>query len=174
MTEPEPYRCSSALPVIVLTRPEAQPDADWQELDRGPGVFHVPEGHVVRVRLKSIDDAGLYALAAELQDVEPLRFLDLAENRNVTNDGLKHLRGLKQLTGLNLSSCSITGAGLEHLRPLTRLAHLNLSYCNRLSDRALKTIESLRPVTFVDLQGCLSITKAAFARVRRRDLTINR
>ena len=166
-------RFSSTQPVIVLTRP-VEGDAEWQELDRGPGYFAVPDGHEVRVRIKSINDADLYELIQELRDVEDLHFLDLSENRNVTNEGLKHLRLLPQLTGLNLSSCSITNSGLEHLRELPRLASLNLSFCNKLTDAALKTLEAMKRLTYVDLQGCLSITKAGVARVRRRDLEIYR
>lgn len=166
-------RFSSSQPVIVLTRP-ASGDVDWQEIDRGPGYFTVPPGHEIRVRIKSINDADLYELIQELRDVEDLRFLDLAENRNVTNEGLKYLRLLPQLTGLNLSSCSITNTGLEHLRELPRLSSLYLSYCNKLTDAALKTLESMKRLTYVDIQGCLSITKAGLARVRRRDLNIHR
>ena len=90
---------SSTLPIIVYTRPEGS-DIDWLELDRGPGYFHVPEGHEVRVRIKSIGDEELILLVEELKDVDALRFLDLSENRNVTNTGLIRLQGLQQLPGL--------------------------------------------------------------------------
>lgn len=173
MSEDTPSRFSSALPVIVLTRLAGQ-QSDWQEFDRGPGYFTVPAGQEIRVKIKGIADSDLIDLARELQGVEMLRFLDLAENRNVTNDGLKHLRGLTQLTGMNLSSCSITSLGIEHLRALTRLEHLNLSFCNRLTDPALKTLEAMRSLTYVDLQGCLSITNGGLARIRRKNLKIYR
>ncbi len=163
---------SSALPITVLTRPSA--DVDWLELDQGPGYFHVPQGHEVRVRIKSIGDSELIELVQELRDVEELRFLDLSENRNVTNEGLKHLRHLPQLTGLNLSSCSITTTGLDHLLNLPYLSHLNLSYCNKLTEAAMKKLESMKRLSYVDLTGVLNIGTAAMARVRRRDLTINR
>lgn len=164
---------SSRLPIIVLTRPEGS-DEDWQELDRGPGYFWVPEGHEVRVRIKSIGDDDLPPLIEELQDVEQLRFLDLSENRNVTNAGLARLRGLPQLTGLNLSSVSITNPGLSSLKELPRLTYLDLSYCNRLSDDALKILEGIHQLTYVNMLGCLSVTRAGITRVRRRLLTINR
>lgn len=169
----EPVRFSSSMPVIILTR-LAGADQDWQELDRGPGYFEIPAGHEVRVRIKGIGDQDLQSLVLELQDVEPLRFLDLAENRNVTNDGMPRLRGLPQLTGLNLSSCSITNIGLESLRDLRHLEYLDLSYCHRLTDAALKTLESMRRLVFVSLLGCLSITKAGLARIRRKSLKIYR
>ena len=162
------------MPVIVYIRPAGQPKADWQELDRGPGYFSIPPGSEVRVRIKSIGDADLPLLVRELQDVAPLRYLDLSENRNITNEGMPRLKPLTQLTGLNLSSCSITSRGLEPLRSLTNLETLILSFCNRLTDEALKHLEAMRSLTYVDLQGCLSITKGGLARIRRRDLEIYR
>ncbi len=173
MAEEGPTRFSSSLPIIIFSRPAGE-DVDWQEVDRGPGYFAVPGGHEIRVRLKSIDDADLAGLVSELQGVQALHFLDLSENRNVTNDGLVKLKALPQLTGLNLSSCSITNTGLEHLRGLPRLEYLNLSYCRSLSDPALKTLEAMKNLSFVDLLGCLSITNGGLARVRRRSLTIHR
>jgi hypothetical protein len=160
------------MPVIVLTRP-SDTSLDWQELDRGPGYFTVPAGHEVRVRIKGIRDSDLPALVSELQDIEALRFLDLSENRNVTNDGLPRLRGLPQLTGLNLSSCTITDSGLVYLRDLRRLEFLDLSYCNRLTDGALKTLESMRSLVYVSLLGCLGISNGGLARIRRKSLVIN-
>ncbi len=176
MTESEanPTHFSSTYPVMVLSRPEGFPDLDWLEVDQGPGYFTVPDGYVIRVRIKSIGDEDLAGLVQELEPVEALRFLDLSENRNVTNAGLARLKALPQITGLNLSSCSITSTGLRHLSSLPNLAYLNLSFCNRLTDAALKILEAQRNITYVDLQGCLSITTGGVSRVRRRDLTIYR
>lgn len=174
MTEEESLiRFSSTLPIIIFSRP-AGSDIDWQEVDRGPGYFSIPAGEDIRVKIKGINDADMLELANDLQGVQELRFLDLAENRNVTNEGLVRIKGLTSLTGLNLSSCSITNTGLNHLRELRRLAYLNLSYCSRLSDPALKTLEAMRNLTFVDLQGCLGFTNGGLARIRRRNLTIYR
>lgn len=173
MSEDTSTRFSSTLPVIILTRPMGQ-TVDWQEFDRGPGFFTVPEDQEIRVRIKGINDDDMPQLARDLQNVAALRFLDLAENRNVTNDGIKYLRSLTQLAGLNLSSCTITSTGFEQLRVLTHLSYLNLSYCNKLKDPVLKTIEGMRNLLFVDLKGCLSITTAGLVRIRRKNLTINR
>lgn len=173
MSEEALTRFSSVLPVIIYSRPEGE-DTDWQEVDRGPGYFSVPAGHEIRVRIKSINDADLAGLVDELQGIPALHFLDLSENRNVTNEGLARLKALPQLTGLNLSSCSISNTGLANLRGLQHLAYLNLSYCNHLSDPALKTLEAMRHLTYVDLQGCLGFTNGGLARMRRRTLTIYR
>jgi hypothetical protein len=165
---------SSELPVIVFTRPADQPDLDWQEIDRGPGYFNIAPGLDVAIKIKSINDQVLGQLVEELKPVEALRYLDLAENRNITNEGLVKLKNLPQLTALNLSSCSITNRGIRHLTDLVNLSRLNLSYCNKLDDPALKTFESMRALTYVDLQGCLGFTKGGLARVRRRSLEIYR
>jgi len=174
MTEDASIRFSSSMPIIVLSRPAGQEGADWQEHDRGPGYFTLPAGYEVRIRIKGIDDRQLFTLAKEMQGVEALHFLDLSENRNVTNEGLQYIKTLTQLTGLNLSSCSITDTGLKHLIEMPRLAYLNLSFCNRLSDPALKYIEANRRLEYVDLQGCLGISKGGLARIRRKNLTIYR
>lgn len=174
MAEDTSIRFSSSMPIIVLSRPEGQPGADWQEVDRGPGYFAIPAGHEARIRIKGIDDQQLLNLVKEMEGVEALHFLDLSENRNVTNLGLQHLKGLPQLTGLNLSSCSITDTGLKHLIDLPHLAYLNLAYCNRLSDPALKYLEANRRLEYIDLQGCLGISKGGLSRVRRKNLTIYR
>jgi hypothetical protein len=172
ISQSDPNHFSSALPIIILTRPSS--DVDWQELDRGPGYFQIPAGHEVRVRMKSIDDEDLADLVKELQNVEALRFLDLSENRNVSDKGLTRLHGLAQLTGMNLSSCGITSAGVEYLRELPHLAYLNLSFCNKLNDQVVKILENMRSLTYVDLQGCLSITNGAVSRIRRRNLVVYR
>jgi hypothetical protein len=173
MTEETQTHFSSSLPILILARPVGT-DIDWQELDRGPGYFSIPPEDEIRVKVKGINDVELAELAGELQGVQGLRFLDLAENRNVTNEGLLRMKGLTQLTGLNLSSCSITNTGLSHLRELKHLTYLNLSFCSRLSDPALKTLEAMRQLTYVDLQGCLGFTNGGFARIRRKNLTIYR
>jgi len=174
MSEEAPARFSSVLPVVILTRPAGQTVIDWQVADQGPGYFDIPPGNEIRVKIKSINDDDLAVLVNELKAVEPLRFLDLSENRNVTNQGLQSLKELRQLTGLNLSSCSITSTGMENLRNLNHLSYLNLSFCSRLTDLSLKTLEAMKNLTYVDLQGCLGLTKGGLARIRRKNLTIYR
>ena len=166
-------RFSSELPVIILTRLAGE-DRDWQEADRGPGYFSLPADQEIRVRIKGINDEELGELVNDLRPVASLRFLDLSENRNVTNEGLSRLKALPQLTGLNLSSCTISNAGLAYLRALPHLAYLNLTYCNHLSDPALKILEAQKSLTFVDLKGCLGFTQRGFSLVRRRNLTLSR
>jgi len=164
---------TTELPIQVLQRPVGS-SADWQDLDGGPGLISLPPGSEFSIRVKSIDNRALAGLVKEIGEMSGLVSLNLSENRNVTNDGVKHLRRLTQLAGLNLSSCTITNAGIEHLRALNRLSYLNLAYCNHLNDLTLKKLEAMKNLIYVDLQGCLSITTAGLVRVRRKNLTIFR
>jgi hypothetical protein len=165
---------SSSFPVIVYQRQSEDPQQDWQEIDRGPGIFHVPPDHEVMVRIKNIDDDILYDLVREIASCPAVTFLNLAENRKVTDDGLESIKPLAQLRGLNLSSCSLNDSGIRHLTALHQLVYLNLSYCNRLTDLALKYLRALSRLTYLDLQGCVKITHAGVAHMRRRELTIHK
>jgi hypothetical protein len=165
---------SSTFPVVVFQRKPDNPMEDWQELDRGPGIFHILPGHEVMVRIKNIDNDILYDLVRELAGCSAVTFLNLAENRKVTDDGLESIKPLSHLKGLNLSSCSLNDAGIRHLTTLHQLVYLNLSYCNRLTDLALKPLRGLTRLTYLDLQGCVKITHAGVAHMRRRELTIHK
>jgi hypothetical protein len=164
---------SSALPVIVYQYLPQQHPAEWRELDTGPGTFHIPPEFQAAVRLKNCGDLELRILAREVAGCPAVTFLHLAENRKVTNAGLEYLKPLRQLTGLNLSSCSLTDEGMLHLTALIQLAHLNLSFCNRLTDVGLRHLRNLRHLTYLDLQGCVKITNGGIARLGKRSLTVH-
>jgi Leucine-rich repeat (LRR) protein len=70
----------------------------------------------------SFGDAGL----AHLKGLTNLSNLNL-DNTKVTNAGLVHLTGLTNLSSLNLRSTHVTDAGLAHLKGLTKLSGLDLS-----------------------------------------------
>ncbi len=166
---------STNFPILVHTRPAGSPHrADWQEFDHGEGLYHLPDGVDVSVRVHNIGDSGLAQLAQDLSGITTLRYLNLSENRKISSEGLKPLRLLPWLTMLNLSSCSLTNAGLENLLLLPRLEWLDITFCNRLSDPALKTLAKLPHLEFLDLQGCVKITHGGIARLRRRNLEIHR
>jgi hypothetical protein len=168
---------SSTLPIQIFIRPAGDPPVDWQEFDRGPGFFHIPSGPSgveVMVRARNIDDIQLRSLVKELAGCPAITFLNLSENRKITELGLDYLRPLVTITGLNLSSCSLNDQGLVHLSALTQLAHLDLSYCNRLTDVCVKHIRALNRLRFLDLQGCVKISNGGISRIARRGLTIHR
>ncbi len=147
---------------------------DWQEFDRGPGYFNVSPEDAVCVRLKSISDEELQTLVGELRDLPTLYSLDLSENRNLSDASLRYLKDLPQLRELNLSSTNISSRGMEHLSELPHLERLILTYCNHMSDAVVKHLRSLNNLEYLDIQRCLSITRAGVNKLERRGLTINR
>lgn len=85
-----------------------------------------------------------------LRDVPELRGLTLDETP-VTNAGLTHVGGLKELRGVTLSSCtSITDAGMRHLRQLTLLNRLNL-YGTPIGDAGLRDLAGLPQLYYLYL-----------------------
>lgn len=83
---------------------------------------------------KKVSDAGL----AHLAGLKQLKVLVL-DGTSVTGPGLAHLRGLGQLELLTLSSTPLTNDGLEHLAALTNLKTLIVSD-TKISDDALRHI----------------------------------
>ena len=168
---------STTLPIVIFCRladQRAQPAQEWQEFDRGPGYFNLTEGQEFMIKVKQIDDADLCQLIKELAGCRMITFLDLAENRKVTDDGLEGLKTLTQLAYLNLSSCDITNSGLDYLLELQRLRVLNLSYCHRLTDIGLRTLKGLPNLVYLDLQGVLKVTTGGLSKIRKAGLTIRR
>jgi hypothetical protein len=158
----------------VYYRQVDKQDADWQELDRGPGYFNIPAGHEVRIRLKSAGDSDLQTLAEEIAGVSAVTSLDLSENRNITDAGIARLKNLTQLRELKLSSCDITYKAIDHMAELPNLISLDLSYCNRLHDSSIKGLNALSQLEFLDLQACMQVTTAGIKRLQRRGLVIRR
>jgi len=168
------FHFSSSLPIVIYCRPTTETMQEWQEFDRGPGYFDLPQGQDVMIKIKQISDDELCELTQELKGCNTVTSLDLAENRKVTDDGLECLKNLSQLVYLNLSSCDITNTGLPYLLELQQLKVLNLSYCHRLTDIGLRTLKGLPHLIYLDLQGVLHITKAGMSKIRKDGLTIHR
>lgn len=168
---------STTLPVMLYSRPAGLPAplsaVEWQEVDRGPGKFQLDEALEYRLRIKTIGDSDLSVLVKELAGLTPISTLDLSENRNITDDGMKALSVLTHLRRLNLSSCSLTNPAMDWVAKLEHLEELDLSYCNRLSDLALKPLRKLSRLQKLNLQGCVKITNGGVAHLRRRGLEIH-
>lgn len=159
----------------ILQRPAGSlPGSDWQELDAGPGILHLPAGGEYAVRARNLDDETLEQLIAEMTGIREIVSLNLAECRNVTNDGIRFLKALPHLIELNLSSCSLTDTGLAELKFLNHLLHLNLSYCNRITNLGLLKLRDLRRLEYLDLQGCVKINRGGLVKVQRRGLVIHK
>lgn len=162
------------LPLTVYLRPFGETTQEWVEFDQGPGRLTIPPQNEIYLRVKNIDDDELYRLVKAVSNLPGLTYLNLAENRKVTDAGLARLVALPGLTRLNLSSCNITNQGLLHLSVLRKLEHLDLSYCNRISDEGLRALKTLNRLTFLDLQRCVKTSLAGIRKIERRGLTIHR
>ncbi len=86
---------------------------------------------------KDLTDDGLH----HIKEVEKLVWLNLA-NTKITDDGLGHLAGIKTLTRLHLEKTNVGDAGLAHLANLENLEYLNL-YGTQVSDEGLHHLKGL-------------------------------
>src|SRR5262249_9719054 len=85
--------------------------------------------------------------------------------RGVTNDGLRHLAGLRELESLDLTGASgVDGRGLALLKGLTRLRYLTLAAID-VGDDGLENFRELPALQFLSLTGTL-ITDAGLAKIR--------
>ncbi len=147
---------------------------DWQEYDRGPGIFSIPEDRLLGVRGQAMNNDSLKQLVQELKDVHSLRYLYLAENRGISDKGILNLQFLPQLEYLNISACDITSDGLAFLLLLPKLSFLDLSYCNRISGKAAQYIQKLPRLTFLNLQGVVKIKTSDLKKFEKKNLEIQR
>ncbi len=168
----ENYHFSTSLPILLLARPAGE--RDWQEFDRGPGYFTLPAELEAGVKIKTINDGELKTLVEDICGLSSLRMLDLAENRNITDEGLKWLKLLSQLTELNLSSCDVTHQGLEYLAGIPRLKRLNLAYCGRINAQAVKAFKRMDKLEYLDLLGCLNFNRSGVTKIERKGLEIHK
>lgn len=161
------------LDLSIYARPLDQPETEWQDYDQGAGIFNLAAGYEYGIRARNIDDDDLAHLCRRLAEIKSVTYLNLAENRKVTDEGAARIAGLPWLTRLNLSSCTIHNSILTNLRPLKKLQYLDLSYCNRLGDDCLRALKFYQNLKYLDLQGCVRITHAGVKRFSRRGLTVH-
>ena len=117
-------------------------DVHWQTI--GPAWFQrLPGARYLPRRLVNIQLLGDKITDVELIFLQPftgLRGLALI-NTSVTDAGLEHLSGLRQLRVLYLEGGSaavgITDAGLVHLKGLTNLEELHIPGLDRITDSGI-------------------------------------
>lgn len=73
---------------------------------------------------------------------EQVKWMDLART-GVTDKGLAHLSGMKNLTRLHLENTGVTDAGLDSLKGLSNLEYLNL-YGTQVSDKGIEKLSGLK------------------------------
>ena len=91
------------------------------------------------------------------EDNPDLEELDLGYCNNITDEGLKHLKGMKKLKKLDLWGCKITDEGLSYLEGLQSLEFLSLWGCKNITDEGLKHLEDME-LKELYLYGCNNIT----------------
>jgi len=96
-----------------------------------------------------ISDAGM----RHLRGLKQLTLLGLYRT-SVTDRGLRSLKGLTQLRWLDLSRSKVTGRGLVHLKGLTRLEELWLHDCGGAVGAGLVHLRGLTRLRLLDIQGC--------------------
>ena len=173
------YIChfSTELDVTLFTIPCENVSSrwlDWQEYDRGPGYFHIPSDYYLGIRAQGLHDAEIRKLAGELQEVENLRYLNLTENRGITNEGMAAVGTLRQLRYLNIGACDINNQGMAFLPNLVNLEYLNLSYCNRITEKTAPYIQKLPKLAYLELQGCIKINTGGLKKFEKKGLTIRK
>lgn len=146
---------------------------NWQEFDKGPGVFFLPDDVYLGIRAQWIDDDQIMQLVQEFSSVPELLYLYLAENRRITNRGMNALADLRQLRYLNISACDITSDGMAFMPSLPNLEHLDMSYCNRITDEAAKYFKNSRKLKYLDVQGVPKINSGGRKKFEHSGLTIH-
>jgi internalin A len=101
--------------------------------------------------VKAIQDLGGRITRDMNAKDKPIVSVDLGSTK-VTDAGLKHLAGLKQLQWLNLTNTKVTDVGLK---PLARLKHLReLDLRNtKVTDAGLKPLAGLKHLRELDLRN---------------------
>lgn len=123
----------------------------------------------------SVSDAGLAALA----QFENLRALDISGLDGITEQGLKHLEGLKGLQQLNLTLFGFSGLkaeSLKHLAGLTELRDLCLTEDPGTIRGGLVHLVRLRQLQRLDLSDCTlgnADLKAVASLTSLRSLSLN-
>jgi hypothetical protein len=101
---------------------------------------------------RKITDAGLAHLKG-FKDLETLELFDTP----VSDEGLVHLKGLRKLTRLSLNRAKgVTDAGMVHLQGLENLTELNL-HETKITDAGLTRLKGLKKLTHLSL-GSTKIT----------------
>jgi hypothetical protein len=130
----------------------------------GPGVVRaLADLHdlaLLRLDGTDITDADLAAIGS----LHRLTYLNLSDNRKISDLGLAHLKGLRKLEGIELARTSVGDEGINHLKGLPHLADLRLNGLN-VGDRTLALVPNWPELRVLELRGS-RITDKGMAHLR--------
>ena len=113
----------------------------------------------------TVTDTALERLKEHLEKLPNLEGLDLGDNTQITDAGLKHIGGLTNLKMLGLQQTQITDTGLVHLKGLTNLETLQLG-STQVTDAGLERLKELTSLQRLTLENNAGITDAGLEHLR--------
>ena len=122
----KPKRPAATAPKPVVkaaTKPSGEADAIARLKALGATIEDSMWGdYAVILRGEDITDDDL----AALEHLPRVTWLDISQNKRITDEGLKHLKGLKKLETLYVYGTQVSDAGLVHLEGLPALEELSV------------------------------------------------
>jgi hypothetical protein len=122
----------------------------------------LPRLDTLNLQGTQVGDEGLKAIGQMRQ----LGYLSLSPvyPAKVTDAGLEHLRGLRQLNHLILVSEDITDDGIEHVAVLSNLIYLHLG-STQISDAGIEHLVRLKGLKNLELRDAPAVTDAGLAQL---------
>ena len=157
---------------ITLGQLDALPKLEWLTLDglqkwSTDAALEVSEirslHNFVIVRMPTFTDADV-AVLVQRKDWRRLQFA----LSGVTNESLRLVAGLPQLTHFEVDGECITDAGIKSLAASQSLEFLDLRFCPSLGDEAVDTLAEMPKLRTVRLHDQNKITAAAVKRLAKK------
>lgn len=147
-------RVGRAFDPIVIVGTYTRP----MNADESHDVFQAING-LTSIRILSLDltDDDLRVL-----DFPDLRCLHLYSR--VSDNGLRELNRLPELTAIGLQGSQVTDAGLDQLSLIPYLQSVQLRYCDGISDKGIECLAT-RPLVWVEIESCPHLENRSLAAV---------
>ena len=132
---------------FALQVPPADPSALQALSDLGVLVMPLSqETNLLQATFLNVSDEFSDADLALLEPVSvQMAWLNLGRS-SITDEGMQHIKSLKNLSKLHLEKTAVTDDGLAHLSELSRLEYLNL-YGTAVTDNGLEHLKGLENLT---------------------------
>ncbi|MCP4640250.1 MAG: M48 family metalloprotease [bacterium] len=101
---------------------------------------------------------------AFLAKMPQLKWVQVGENKGITNAGLEHLANLEQLDRLTIGGPGVTDAGLVHLSDKTALGYIRLT--GDITDAGLRHLEPLKLLRTLGITSPHEFSPQATARLQ--------